>query len=373
MLSVTSNNTMDGIIETALQQLLDIWQVDEADVKRGKTGFDWLPGSHVVRVRAVKAEPGSQQFEVLNLYDTADPASGRVRLSVETDVLVEAPVGSEMANLISAIAPHISSNYALVHPPAAFVQEWKLEKKDLTLSFFSSIYLSEELSGWLPRFLAQMALMQPIDAEIRSPELPKLFRGGRPDYATGQKRLQPDGILEVAEEIFVPAGQTRSRWAGTNEFVDFAEAWGRSDRCYANGDDTGLTAEVPFGHSSALIRCWTDQRHPQLGSGLLVTTQLPFWPHSDPLPEVACFLNFSEARSWTDFPQFGCWHTQGRNDQSQTLAHSSFIPNALFQRGFVLNFMMWEMARVRWVRETFCVELKDLPMSEIVRHRNALR
>lgn len=364
---------MDGITESALQQLLDIWQVDEADVKRGQNGFDWLPGSHVVRVRAIKAEAGNQQFEMLNLYETADPASGRVRLSVETDVLTDVPAGPVMANVISAIAPHISSSYALVHPPEAFMREWNLGNEDRALSFFSSIYLSEELSGWLPRFLAQMALMQPIDAEIRSSELPELFRGGRPNYATGQKRLQPDGILEVANEIFVPAGQTRSRWAGTNEFSDFADAWGRSDLCFANGDDTGLTAEVPFGPRSALIRCWTDQRHPQLGSGLLVTTQLPFWPHSDSLPEVACFLNFCEARSWTDFPQFGCWHTQGRNTQSQTLAHSSFIPNALSQRGFVLNFMMWEMARVRWVRETFCAELTDLPMSEVLRLRNSLR
>ena len=46
--------TQDALIEGALEQILSVWQVDAKDLRgRGPKGFDWLPGSHLVSVRAV--------------------------------------------------------------------------------------------------------------------------------------------------------------------------------------------------------------------------------------------------------------------------------------------------------------------------------
>lgn len=339
------------IAEQALQEIATVWQIDHADAVWSENGFDWTPGSHLVRIRA-------------SVPDSYAPT--RVRLSVETNLLSGVAVGDpKFIDMVSAAAPLITSTYSLVYPPVDR-GESSGEHEEPNLTMFSSAYISANLLGWLPCFFAQLAIMQPIDAEVRASALPEALGSGRPAFYRSDKREACDDILEVANEVYRPAGMQSSRWSGSEEFEDFAEEYARSDQCFGNGDPSGLAIEVPFGQNSALIRFWTDQRHPQLGNGLLLTTQLPYWGSAKSIGNLPGILNRWEARSWTDFPQLGCWHTHDSGDDQIGIAHSSFIPNALYRPGLVLNLAAWSAARAASVRREFWRDEEDLPMSKIL-------
>ena len=237
------------------------------------------------------------------------------------------------------------------------------------MQLFSSAYVDEAIVGWLSEFLAQMAIMQPINAEIQSAKAPEIFGGGQPAFAGGSKRSNLGEILNVAEAIFVPEGKKESNWIGSDEFENFAERRAKNDVCFGFGDKKGMTLETPFGADSALINFKTDQQHPQLGNGLLVTTQIRSSQSFKDVCVEAAGLNFLESRIWTDFPQLGCWHPQETSNKEANWAHSCFIPNALFRPGLVENFAYWAIARIQWVRRTRFPELKDLTMAEILNKR----
>ena len=177
----------------------------------------------------------------------------------------------------------------------------------------------------------------------------EILGGGTPAYAKGEKATIYNAILEIAADIDA-RGSAPSRWRGSEEFTTCATEYGRSDQCFGNGDPTGLTLETPFGSNSALIRLRTDQAHPQLKNGLLITVQIPFWSTPAEVTNEAAFLNFWEARSWTDFPQFGCWHLYLTGNDKAGLAHTSFVPNALYLDNLVFNLALWSVARAQWVR-----------------------
>ena len=363
--------TQHALIQSALEQIMSVWQVDAKDLRgRGPKGFDWLPGSHLVSVRAVPFDLKDPSYLMLQDMGGADPRENGVRLSVTTRLLADFPMKSSRAvELLNAMAPMLSSTYSLVYPPQAFIEAANGVAGPYDLELFSSAYIDPNLARWIPNFFAQMAIMQPIDAELRGYRLPEMLGGGQPAFEDGQKCEDLDDILEVADQIFAPAGAGHSKWNGSDEFEAFAQNFGRSEGCFANADPTGLTAEVPFGNGSALIQCWTDQAHPQLGNGLLVTLQLPYILADQSDGGVAA-LNFFEARAWTEVPNLGCWHTRDTGSaRGKVPAHSTFIPNALYRPGLIQNFVLWEIGRARWVRETFFSELRDRLMSEIYDER----
>jgi hypothetical protein len=362
------------LIKNALEQALSIWKVDDIDlVARGPKGFDWTPGNYLVSVRAVEANKDDQSYQTLSIMGV-EPRKGGVRLSVETKVVSDFPYDNPTAcSRLNDLALSASAAYSLVYPPAVFFGMYEGMKAPCDLSLFSSIYIDTNLAGWLPRFFATMAIIQPIHAEIHGDNLPGLLGEGQSAFVQNHKRHIVDDILKVSEQIFLPAGVSSSKWLGSDEFKNFANSFGNTEGCFANGDPTGLSAEIPFGQDSILIRCLTDHYHTELGNGLLVTMQLPFWA-DDNLVEAAPLLNFMESRSWTESPQFGSWHFHpSSNGAAPTITHTTFVPNALYKQGLVQNFVFWEMARARWVRQLFFSELEDLTMPEIIDVRQKLR
>ena len=195
--------------------------------------------------------------------------------------------------------------------------------------------------------------------------------GGKPDFPPSGRNKSPDEILEILDRIYIPEGNKPSRWNDSGEFGKFAEDYGSSDGCFGNGDKSGLTLEAPFGDDSALIRLLPSVKHPQLGSGLLVTIQLPFLATLEEIAKWSALLNYSEANCWTDFPQLGCWqpHNIDSSEQKTALAHASFVPNAVYAAGLVTNFAFWSLGRVRWIRQEFWPKLEDKPMGEILKKR----
>jgi hypothetical protein len=109
--------------------------------------------------------------------------------------------------------------------------------------------------------------------------------------------------------------------------------------------------------------------HPRLGSGLLVTLQLPRVGESGEIANECVYLNFLEALSWTGFSLFGCWHPHTSREGKDGLAFTTFVPNALYQRMIATNFALWMLGRARWVRETLWPDLQDKRMIDILEER----
>jgi hypothetical protein len=250
---------------------------------------------------------------------------------------------------VGLMSKFLSSGYSLVYVPHEIRRKYG-ENKPAELYLFSSAYVDQNTAGWLPRFLAHMALMQPISAEIRATASPE-FLGGKPAYASGEKSASISDILLAAETILVPAGKNDSKWIGSEEFRQFVTEYANSDACFGSGDDKGMTLETPCGGESAFISFRTDQRHPQLGSGLLIYTHVRACLAFDKACLEAAGLNFFEAVMWTGFPQLGCWHPEKMTGNETDLAHSCFIPNALFAPGLVAYLALWSVARVQWVHQ----------------------
>jgi len=342
----------DDLIRHALQAIAATWRAAPAQTVWEDNGFTWTPGSHLVRVHAFDQGPDDES----------------ARLIVETSLLDDVPLDDgNFQELVAMCSGACASTYALVYPPSeVWAKHLNATPKQMTMQ--ATTYVDAATLPWMPTFLARMALMQPIDAEIRAAGMAKVFAGGVPAYATGARADVCDEVLETAHLVYRPMGEAPSAWTGCDEFARFAEAYGRTDVCYGQADADRLTFEVPFGDTSALIQLCADQKHPQLGHGLLVSLTLP---HRDTLLDVAGMaarLNWAEAVSWTGFPQFGCWHAR-LDGGDPLLAHVSFIPNTLYRRGLAIQFAFWSVARADYARKVFWPEFKNLTMPEILEAR----
>jgi hypothetical protein len=112
--------TGQNIGQICLNKIASIWQVDDAAVKWVEQGFDWRPGSHLVRVRALSNEkPGTQD---------------RWRVSVETDFLASVLIeDTKVINLIASSCS-MTSTYSMQYPPAEIWKEHKEYADETKLS-----------------------------------------------------------------------------------------------------------------------------------------------------------------------------------------------------------------------------------------------
>ena len=237
------------------------------------------------------------------------------------------------------------------------------------LWFSASAYINGDNEGWAPDILANASIVQPVNAQIQGEAMSGLL-GGTPDVSRPEalKDAGLDGMLEVVDQVYAPIGREPSRFAGTEEFEQFAERFGKSDLCFGMGDKAELTLETPFGRDSALVRLVTSERHPQLGSGLLTTLQLPIGRETLAAARLVAELNYLEAASWTDFPQLGCWHL-ARNRDREGPAFTLFMPNALYRPGLATNIAFWFLARARWARVQMFPDMGDATMLDVLTWR----
>lgn len=345
----------------SLEAIAKLWQVDKNRSKWSHEGFEWWPGDYRVSVLAQS--------------DARHREPETYRLVIKTDFLKEVPVQDERFSQWTAMSSRfMTSTYAWAYTSTQILKEverWGPIEGQPKMWLASTAYVNAEKVEWMPRLLAQMAIMQPINAQIQAKAAPRWLHGGTPDISRPAHLRDAglDDILEVAAQVYVPIGKESNRWSGHDEFSQFAENYARNDHCFGTGDETGLTLETPFGSDTALINLRTGERHPQLGNGLLVTLQLPRFAEAPAIASECAYLNFLEAVSWTDFPLFGCWHPQTSREGSDGLAFSTFVPNALYQPMLATNFAFWMLDRARWARETLWPELRDSPMIEILEKR----
>jgi len=343
------------IRDHALAEIRKTWSVDVTDVTPHEHGFDWLPGSHTVRVRMWK--------------DIETPGAERWRLMVTTDLLRELPPPDTMfvrnANHLASV---LCPTYSVIYPPRPILkQHYKGEPGNM--EFFASAYLYEHLgTEWLPAFFARMAILQPICAESWSIDLPDNIGGGRPAFAQRGKRKIVSNALNVQRDLIIPEGRLPSRWTGSPEFEAYANTYGRDDECFATADAQGLALQVPFGSQSATIVFQTNNAKLELGSGLLISIGTTSYENFDEACARAAELNFLESVAWTEFPQLGCWHAYPVADEGVYVIHTCFIPNAFFAEGLVRHLADWSRARVKQARRGLLPNARDLPIGEILKH-----
>jgi hypothetical protein len=340
----------------AVERLAKLWQVDSERMVRTEQGFDWWPSQFRTSVMTTER------------VEEGEPAC---RVVVRTDLMRDVDLGaSEIRERIALLAA-LSPTYSWVYPPPEVIAQHDL--KDANIVWLqSTAYLRPDIMTWLPEFLGGMALLQAIFAHEHAAGLAE-FLHCKPHRSApgGEADSFVDSLLGVGKDFYGPAGSSASKWLGCVEFSEVAERFGRSDQCFGTGDPNGLTLETPIGESSALIGLRPEVRHPQLGSGLLASVELPFnRPNSD-MVEECLGLNFHEATFWTDVPQFGSWHPQQRREETFHAGNGFFIPNALYRPGLATNAALWQVGRARWVKNTLYPDLKDLSMSEVIQRRMA--
>lgn len=344
-----------AVRDLALSEIKRTWSVEEADITEREDGFDWLPGSHLVKVRIVE--------------DAREPVGVvRYRITVTTECLRAVPVHDmtfvRIAGLTGALR---SPTYSQVFPPSEIVEQY-FAGQPASMDLFSSAYVDDDTVKWTSGFLARMSIMQPINAELLS-RSPKFMGPGEPALAKGSIQPTVNNILNIHEDLLIPEGTKPSAWAGSREFALFIEERGKNDHCFGFGDEHGMSFETPFASDSAFVRLSTDQGDNQLGNGLTIEIKLPLWGESGDICKQAAWLNYYESVLWTDFPQLGRWHPLPTSEQSSTLAHTTFVPNALWADGLVINLALWSIVRVRWARERLLPNKKDLTMIEILESR----
>jgi hypothetical protein len=334
----------------AVDTIREIWQIDKNRTVETENGFDWWPGHF------------KQSIVVSEAVDFMGVPS--YKLEASTELLKNFSIDDFEQSIMLDFLARTSPSYAVRTAPLGASVGVGL------VDLFSTAYVNEENSGWIPRFFSQLALLQPIDAQVKAP----LFESmGELELATstplsGNTLLELDEVLSVGEHIYVPAGKEDSRWKGSDEFETFTKKYGRQDSCFGMGDASGMTLEIPFGEDSALIRLLTSQPHPALGNGLLATIQLPWFPGETEALNSVIQFNVLESISHTGFPMLGSWAKHEARD-AVGVAFSCFIPNALYQPNIATNLAFWMVARVRWIKEKMWADLEDLTMEKILKNR----
>jgi hypothetical protein len=97
-----------------------------------------------------------------------------------------------------------------------------------------------------------------------------------------------------------------------------------------------------------MLMVQTDQRHPQLGNGLLLRLHLPHAHGIDNASFTAAMLNTLEMRLFTKAHLIGNWSSAQIGSRSDVPVFVTFIPNALHRRGLLLNLVMGMGLRARW-------------------------
>jgi hypothetical protein len=148
----------------------------------------------------------------------------------------------------------------------------------------------------------------------------------------------------------------------------------------AFGGDAGepaLTAEFPFyddrpaimtGRAgTALLIASAQERHPQLGSGVLLRLTLPDPPGGgsqelSQLSEIAHELNRAEAREWAPSHFLGAWCAHSKQPVSG-ISFVTFLPAGVHAPGLLQAFILNSGLRARWAKE-YLDRSSGLPIQE---------
>jgi hypothetical protein len=320
----------------AIAEIAGIWKIEQHRTNETKDGFDWWPGDHRVSVYATRRIDGHVPETWM--------------LSVRTDFLKDIPIENErFVQFASLSAGVFGVTFAWVFHPAEIWHHVGRPGGTPRLWLANTVYLTAENASWLPRFLAEMSILQPVQAR-GAKETSELIFGGIPDTSRPRifSRAPRADVPGETMANYIANGSAPNRWIGTGEFEEMADEQRGLDNCIVNGDPDGFTVQLNVGRQPAMIRLSTNETHPQLGNGLHCNLKLPIFDRSKTIAERCAGWNLRETL-WTDIPQFGSWFPYSLPDDHACPQFTLFIPNALYGRGIATLAVTWLMQRFQLV------------------------
>ncbi len=328
-------NVTGDVGPQVLTFLFDALKIDDAWALREPRSFTWW--AHRLEQR-VWAEPARSSYD----HDV-------VRVHAATALLRGVPDTADVRARLAAINRFMSLG-ALVPSRTG----------DRIILHSAACFHAQNVAWLQPLFLAAVGI-QVADAHIKADELARLL-GGEPDVSVHPRsgaRGEPDEILSVIATVIAPGGADASPWT-EGDFKATSEMRPRP-WVLATSGAAGMTAEFPFtgdrpagmapGPETALLTVSSTERHPQLGSGLLLRLQLPFNVSKERGVDLSWMLNALETTSETNAHRLGAWclgpAPPGRPD-ARSITFVSFVPAVAYRKG-LLDVLATDMAiRTRW-------------------------
>lgn len=386
----------------AIRTIHDLWKVDSDCVEWiGDTsadtifkfgyGFDWWPGDFKVAIRVHGPHPEldepvyrlSAHTDFLREVDvsTADFAKGMTILNRWAPTFAICAHTTWMAEVVTKYtAPPKRSWASKLFGKRAPEKASLLDLKSSEVWLASNAYLSKDKEEWLPHYFSGLSVLQPIESQARADNsIPEL--GGK-ENRSQHPRLGPRASLDdmLRWEIDIAEhGEKESAWTGTSEFEGIIDRWCGTDSVFGMVTEYGLHVETPFGDNSAIVDLVTNQPHPRLGNGLLVTLHIPVVSGPEEAEASCVDLNYREGSVWSKIgvPFVGNWCADTTRNPDGTDFYTPsfrcFIPNIMCRSGIAENFVLYMIARARWARRTLWPTVVDDSMEAIISRRLSAR
>jgi hypothetical protein len=324
--------------------------IDDEWSIREPRGFTWWGHRLAQRVWAEPART-SEGFEVY-------------RVHAETALLRDVGDHENLSESLAVLNQFASLN-AYVWNPAA-----------RRLFLRCSVNVHTENVPWLRKIFGAAVGIQAADAHIKV-GLAKML-GGEPDFSTHPRngpREEPDDMLRIIE-VVAKDGEDESPFAAA-EFASVAQELGAHKILAFGGEDgePALSAEFPFYDNrpaimtdragTALLIASAQERHTQLGSGVLLRLILPQRDGSrdlGQLAELAHELNRAEAREWAASHFLGAWCAHSKQPVSG-ISFVTFVPGGVHAPGLLRTFILNCGLRARWAKE-YLDRSSNLPIQE---------
>jgi len=335
--------TEDDLGTSIVREIHSILMIDEEWTNWEARGFDWWGHKH------------RQRFWSSQGYD--DDGFTIYHLCAETDIVRNLSPNSNIDDMLAALNAHASLG-SLIYLP-----------DEHRIVVHSSMYAHEETASWVSQLLANSAILHPELASELAPSIVAML-GGEPDESAHPDngfRDEPDDMLNVLNQLYVPHGQGESAWCNSDEFKEVAD-YLNTGNCFATGDSTGLCAEFSFGEDqTTLLRVDSRERHPVLGSGLLFQLHLPLNQTKQEADVLAGHLNRLEQRGGVMSHMLGSWTV--KSGLSVDLAYISFVPTVMYKENLIMNMVISMFKRSRDVAGLLAKSDEECSVIEIMSQR----
>ncbi len=163
-----------------------------------------------------------------------------------------------------------------------------------------------------------------------------------------------------------------SLFADRFEFETICEQTERINAASFGAGDTGISIEVPFGESTALITLNAKEENPRTGAGLGVFLQLPIFASFEECARLAAWLNRKEADGEFLSHCWGAWSVKKYRD-SCTVARCAYLPNALHRPGLAMDVAASSVQKLRLVNRLMNPGVPESSAWEVVAKRLGIR
>ena len=305
-----------------VREVFDELQIDAEWSKWSDRGFTWWP--HRLAQRVWSEVPREDHGFIVT------------RVNSETDLFsVEAQDWRQAAPAFETASQFASMSGFL----------WS----DGVVRLRCSMWVHDENQAWVSRVFRVATMAQGVSAEDTVVQADQLT-----PHESGT-RTAPDDMLNAVEGL--PGRDESSAWVG-NEMETVAQMLS-SNGVMSIGTQNGLTAEFPYGKhggtavlggTSNLLRVSTEDRHPSLGSGMLMRLSLQEHPSHEGERLGATRLNQLELQDGCQSHFLGSWCA---NPSGGPPDFVSFLPNILRAANLLTNLVMSMGIRSRWASDSF--------------------